>query len=66
MERSERIISQLSRSRLEHTTLIQKASEAQTDEMRQIKLRQADIISSKILKLEQAMEEIEDQNPYLE
>lgn len=52
-------------TRLEHATLIQKASEARTD-ARRIKLRQADILSSKILKLEQAMEEIEDQNPYFE
>lgn len=64
--RPERITSQLSSSRLEHTRLIQAAGEASSDELRQIKLRQADIISSKILALERAMDEHEDQNPYLE
>ncbi len=66
MNRQERILQQLSNARLENTRLIQAASEAKTDETRQIKLRQADIISSKILALERAREEYEDQNPYFE
>jgi len=62
--RPQRIIRQLSSGRREHARLIQSAAEAPDDSTRQIKLRQADIISSKIHNLEQAMEELEDQNPY--